>query len=148
MASKRTDPRDPYAPPPMYHDRSGRVVRIGLIAVLLAALGVGYFAWSAGNTQQTAALAPPAQEQHAQQLADAGYYRPQPTPMPQAQPVAPTPQTAAPAPTRHSTPTRSSRTYSAPAESAPPPVNAAPTSPAPPATTTPQMPDTTPPGQG
>jgi hypothetical protein len=143
MASKRTDPRDPYAPPPMYHDRSGRVVRIGLMAILLAALGVGYFAWSAGNPQQTAAVAPPAQ----QQLADAGY-RAQPEQMPQAQPVAPTPPATAPAPTRRSTPARSSRTYSAPAESAPP-VSAAPTTPAPPippATTTPQMPDTTAPG--
>ena len=149
MASKRTDPRDPYAPPPMYHDRSGRVVRIGLMAILLAALGVGYFAWSAGNPQQTAAVTPPAQEQQAQQFADAGYRTP-PEQMPQAQPVAPTPQTTAPAPTRRSTPARSSRTYSAPAESAPPPVSAAPTTPAPipPATTAPQMPDTTPPGQG
>ena len=42
MARKRTD-TDPYAPPPMYHDRSGRFVRIGLIAVLLAAVGIGYF---------------------------------------------------------------------------------------------------------
>ena len=144
MASNRNDPKDPYAPPPMYHDRSGRVVRLGLLAVLLAALGVGYFAWSAGNTQQSAALAPPAQQQ---QLADAsGYYRAQPERMPQAQPVAPTPQATAPAPTRRSTPTRSSRTYSAPpTESAPPPVSQAPTTPAP---TTPQMPDTTPPTQG
>ena len=43
MASKRTDPRDPYAPPPMYHDRSGRVVRIGLMAILLAAGAAFYF---------------------------------------------------------------------------------------------------------
>src|SRR6185312_15022767 len=144
MARKRTD-TDPYAPPPMYHDRSGRFVRIGLIAVLLAAVGVGYFAWSASTPQQTAAVTPPAQQQ---QFADAGY-RAQPEQMPQAQPVAPTPETSAPAPARRSTPARASRTYSAPAESAPP-VSEAPATPAPlpPATATPQMPDTTPPAQG
>ena len=145
MARKRTD-TDPYAPPPMYHDRSGRFVRLGLIAVLLAAVGVGYFAWSASTPQQTAAVTPPAQQQ---QLADAGY-RAQPEQMPQAQPAAPTPEATTPAPTRRSTPARTSRSESPPAESTPPPVSNVPTTPAPipPAATTPQLPDTTPPGQG
>jgi hypothetical protein len=148
MARKRTDTADPYAPPPMYHDRSGAVLRVGLMAVLLAAIGIGYFAWSASTPPQTA-TAPLAQQQ---QLADAGY-RAQPEQIPQAQPAAPTPQTAspAPAPQRRAAPTRSSRSESAePVESTPPPVSNVPTTPAPipPLSATPQTPDSTPPTQG
>lgn len=144
--SKRAAPTDPYAPPPMYHDRSGRLVRIGLIAVLLAALGVGYFAWQAGSPREDAAFAPPAQQQ---QLAQ-NVYRAPPEQIPQAQPAAPTPQATspAPAPVRHrAAPARPSR--SSPVESTPPAAEA-PTTPAPipPATTAPQSPDTTPPAQG
>src|SRR5690348_6927590 len=119
MARKRNDTADPYAPPPMYHDRSGRFVRVGLIALLLAAVGVGYFAWSATSpAPQTATIAPVQQQQ---QLADAGY-RAQPEQIPQAQPVAPTPPTAAPAPERRrSAPVRASRSVP-PEESSPPPV--------------------------
>ena len=142
MAKKSADP---YAPPPMYHDRSEIVLRIGLIAVLLGALGVGYLTWSANNPQQTAASAPIPQ----QQLADAGY-RAQPEQIPQAQPIAPTPPQAAPAPERRAAPvTRRSRSEPEPEESTPPPVSNVPTTPAPiPPTTTPQLPDTTPPAQG
>jgi hypothetical protein len=145
MARKRTDTTDPYAPPPMYHDRSGRVVRVGLMALLLAGLGVGYFAWSA-TTPQQAAVAPVEQQQ---QLADAGYSA-QPEQIPQAQPVAPTPPQAAPTPVRRAAPaTRRSRSETATEES-PPPVSNVPTTPAPipPVTTTPQLPDTAPPVQG
>ncbi|MCC6787124.1 MAG: hypothetical protein IT547_04735 [Hyphomonadaceae bacterium] len=78
--------RDPYAPPPMHHDRSGPVLRVALLAVLLGAAGLGY-AWFAG--QETTPLAPPAEQQ---QLADAGYDA-----APPAAPVT-TPETAEPAP--------------------------------------------------
>jgi hypothetical protein len=148
MARKRTDTTDPYAPPPMYHDRSGRFVRLGLMALLLAGLGVGYFAWSATSPQQTATIAPVAQQQ---QLADSGY-RTQPEQIPQAQPVTPTPPTAAPAPERRraAPAARSSRSAPAAEEATPPPVSSVPTTPAPlpPATATPQLPDTAPPAQG
>lgn len=140
---KRTNSTDPYAPPPMYHDRSGRFVRIGLIAVLLAALGAGYLAWSASTPQQTAAVTPPAAQQ---QLADNGY-RAQPEQIPEAQPVAPTPPAPARVPERRRS--ASSRASAPPAETAPPPVNAAPATPVPiPPTTTPQSPDSVPPTQG
>ncbi|MBS0385694.1 MAG: hypothetical protein JSS00_10150 [Proteobacteria bacterium] len=140
---KRTNSTDPYAPPPMYHDRSGRFVRIGSIAVLLAALGAGYLAWSASSPQQTAAVTPaPAQ----QQLADNGY-RAQPEQIPEAQPVSPTPPAPPPAPERRrSAPSRAS---APPAETAPPPVSGAPTTPVPvPPANTPQSPDSVPPTQG
>lgn len=147
MDRKRTDSADPYAPPPRYRDRSGRLVRVGLMALLLAGLGVGYFAWSA-TTPQQAALAPQEQQQ---QLADAGY-RAQPEQIPQAQPVSPTPSAATPAPDRRrQAPSgRSSRSAPEPQESAPPPVSDVPTTPAPipPAATAPQMPDSAPPAQG
>ena len=143
MARRRHD-ADPYAPPPMYHDRSGRFVRVGLIALMLAAVGVGYFAWSATSPgSQTASLAP-LQEQR--QLADAGY-RAAPEQIPQAQPVAPTPPQAAPAPERRAAPaTRRSRSEPVVEESTPPPVSNV--APIPPVTNTPQLPDTTPPAQG
>ena len=146
MARNRTDTTDPYAPPPMYHDKSGRLVRVGLMALLLAGLGVGYFAWSATTPQQTAAVAPVEQQQ---QLADSGYHA-QPEQIPQAQPVAPTPPpAAAPAPERRRAAT-ASRARSEPApEDSTPPVSSVPTTPAPiPPMTTPQLPDATPPAQG
>jgi len=132
----------------MYHDKSGRLVRVGLMALLLAGLGVGYFAWSATAPQQTAALAPAEQQQ---QLADAGY-RAQPEQIPQAQPVAPTPPETSPAPERRRAAPAARVSRSAPAdESTPPPVSNVPTTPAaplPPTMTSPQAPDTTPPAQG
>ena len=142
MAPKRPNATDPYAPPPMYHDRSGRLVRVGLLALLLAGLGVGYFAWSATTPQQTASA--PVEQQ--QQLADARYNT-QPEQIPQAQPIAPTPPQAAPVRERRVAPvTRRSR--SQPEESTPPPVSNVPTAPIPPVTNTPQLPDTAPPVQG
>ena len=146
MAKRSTDP---YAPPPMYHDRSGAMLRIGLIAVMLAAVGIGYLTWSSTTPQQTAMTNAPVAQQ--QQLADAGY-RAQPEQIPQAQPAAPTPPatTAAPARERRAAPARSSRSESAPVESTPPPVSNVPTTPAPipPLSTAPQTPDSTPPTQG
>jgi hypothetical protein len=129
----------------MYHDRSGRFVRIGLIALIFTAVGVGYFAWSASSPAPQTAAVVPMQEQ---QFADSGY-RAQPEQIPQTQPVVPTPPQAAPAPARRATPaTRRSRAEPAPEESAPPPVSDVPATPIPPVTNTPQLPDTTPPAQG
>lgn len=76
----------------MHHDRSGGVVRVALLAVMLGAAGLGY-AWFSGR--ETTPLVPVAEEQ---QLADAGYDIAPPAPLaatPEA--AAPTP---APAPTR------------------------------------------------
>jgi len=134
----------------MYHDRSGAVLRSGLIAGRLAAVGIGYLTWSASTPQQTAMTNAPVAQQ--QQLADAGY-RAQPEQIPQAQPAAPTPPATspAPAPQRRAAPARSSRSErSEPIESTPPPVSNVPTTPAPipPLSTTPQTPDSTPPTQG
>lgn len=145
MAPKRPNITDPYAPPPMYHDRSGRLVRVGLLALLLAGLGVGYFAWSATTPQQTA-VAPVEQQQ---QLADAGYNT-QPEQIPQTQPVAPAPPQTAPTPERRATATRRSRSEPAPEPEGSAPMSNVPTTPAPipPVTTTPQAPDTAPPAQG
>ena len=75
---KQTNNTDPYAAPPMHHDRSGGVVRVALLAVMLGAAGLGY-AWFSG--QETTPLVPVAEEQ---QMADAGYD------------VAPSPVTLAP----------------------------------------------------
>lgn len=59
---------DPYAPPPMYHDRSGGVVRVALLGGLLGAAALG-FAWM--SSQETAPLVPEVAQE--QQVADAGY---------------------------------------------------------------------------
>ena len=60
--------RDPYAPPPMHHDRSGAVLRVTLLAAVLGAAGLGY-AWMSSQPR-TALVQEAAQEQ---QVADAGY---------------------------------------------------------------------------
>ncbi|ANP44852.1 hypothetical protein [Candidatus Viadribacter manganicus] len=60
--------RDPYAPPPMHHDRSGAVLRVTLLAAMLGAAGLGY-AWM--SSQPRTALVPQATQD--QQVADAGY---------------------------------------------------------------------------
>lgn len=101
MAKKQ--PTDPYAPPPMHHDRSGGLVRFAIIAVLLGAAAWGYMAYS--NGEQTAELTPPAEQQAAnQQLADGTYQTtPQPTTTeaaPAAEPApAAAPRASSPAPT-------------------------------------------------
>ncbi len=59
--------QDPYATPPVKHDRTGAVVRIAIVAALLGAAAWGYVSFTG---QEQAALVPePAQEQ----MADAGY---------------------------------------------------------------------------
>jgi hypothetical protein len=42
MARNPRDPVDPYAAPPRHKDKSGAVLRIGLIAVMLGAAAWGY----------------------------------------------------------------------------------------------------------
>ena len=95
---------DPYAPPPMHHDRSGPVLRVALLAGMLGAAGLGY-AWFAG--QETTPLAPVAEQQ---QLADAGYD----VAPPDAAPVT-APETAQPAPTPAPVQRRAARAERAPA---------------------------------
>jgi uncharacterized protein HemX len=58
---------DPYAPPPMHHDRSGTVLRGVLLAGMLGAAALGYV-WYSG--QEQTALVPEVAEE--QQMADAG----------------------------------------------------------------------------
>ena len=59
---------DPYAPPPMYHDRSGGSVRVVLLAGLLGAAALGYV-WMSGQ-EQTALVPEVAQEQERQKRYD------------------------------------------------------------------------------
>jgi hypothetical protein len=114
--------KDPYAPPPMYHDRSGALVRIVIMAGLLGAAAWGY-TWY--TSQEQTALVPEAVEE--QQLAQAPML---PETPPEAAPeAAPTP---APPP-RAAAPVR----RSAPAEPAPEPVPPPSTSSTPAAPTTP-----------
>lgn len=69
MAKNNTN-SDPYAAPPMHHDKSGAVVRVAILGGLLGAAALGY-AWMAGQPQ-TASLVPEEAAQE-QQMADAGY---------------------------------------------------------------------------
>ena len=108
----QTNTTDPYAPPPMHHDRSGGVLRVALLAVMLGAAGLGY-AWFSG--QETTPLVPVAEEQ---QMADAGYAvappvnpeaapevaQPTPAPAPAQRRAARTERTPAPAPEPEPTP--------------------------------------------
>ncbi len=79
MAKRRST--DPYAPPPMHHDRSGGIVRFVVIAAPLGAAAWGYTVYSQG--EQTADLTPAQTEQQAPaapQIADAAdQAAPQPT---------------------------------------------------------------------
>ncbi|MEZ5972507.1 MAG: hypothetical protein R3C31_11910 [Hyphomonadaceae bacterium] len=56
---------DPYTPPPMHRDRSGAVLRVALLAVMLGAAGLGY-SWFAGQDR-----APSASVAAEQQVAEA-----------------------------------------------------------------------------
>jgi hypothetical protein len=87
--------RDPYTPPPMHHDRSGPVLRVALLAGMLALAGMGY-AWM--QSQPQTALVPEIAEE--QQVADAGYQvEPEiPVAAPEPTSVAPAPQTRRSAP--------------------------------------------------
>lgn len=62
---------DPYAPPPMHHDNSGRFVRVVLLGGMLGAAALGY-AWLSDQGQPTS-LAPPTAVVQDQRTADAGY---------------------------------------------------------------------------
>ena len=132
---------DPYAPPPMHHDRSGAVVRVAIMAALVAAAGWAYMTY--GN--RPAETASNVQVGAPQQMAENTAPIP-PEPMPQAAP-APTAPTAAPAPERRTTPRRSAPEpervpppstsvtppVAPPIQSSPPPVTPIPDSTQPPA---------------
>lgn len=94
-------PADPYAPPPMHHDRSGAFVRLAIAGVLIAGAAWAYFEFGG---HETASLAPPPAAEE-QSLADASQDLP-PSAMPSAEPApAPAPRattrTPAPAPQTH-----------------------------------------------
>jgi hypothetical protein len=46
--NRSEETNDPYAPPPRYKDRSGRVLRVVLLAGLLGLVGWGYVAFNDG----------------------------------------------------------------------------------------------------
>ncbi len=126
--------RDPYTPPPMHHDRSGAVLRVALLAVMLGAAGLGY-AWM--QSQPQTALVPEIVEE--QQMADAGYQvRPEvPVAAPDATNVAPEP-TQAPQARRTAPAERAPAPTPQPEQAAPPPAPIpAPPTPIPPMDTPP-----------
>lgn len=86
---------DPYAPPPRYKDRSGRVLRIVLLAGLLGLVGWGYMAFNEGPSLS-------AQVQEEQTLADSSLdVAPAPLSEPADAPLPPQavePQNSAPTP--------------------------------------------------
>lgn len=136
-------PVDPYAPPPMYHERSGPLVRVAILGALLAVTALGYFALSSGPSHPLGQPETAQTQDTGQQLADAGNTAP-PEAIPEATPAPPpaaTPVRTQPAPVRHSSPRRES----APAETTPAPTMSSPPPIAPvPATPTPIPPDTGP----
>ncbi|MCX7359737.1 MAG: hypothetical protein NT015_16560 [Alphaproteobacteria bacterium] len=128
---------DPYAAPPMHHDRSGGVVRVAILAVMLGAAGLGY-AWLSG--QETTPLVPVAEDQ---QMADAGYDV-APTPPPAA-----APEVASPTPTPAPVQRRSAPVERAPAPAPEPEPTPAPAAITPaPAAPTPLPPMDVPPSTG
>lgn len=96
---------DPYAPPPRYKNKSGAMVRVALLAAMLAGAAWGYVSFA--NAPQTA-LVPVEEQRFAEVRAPDGSYRVNtpnlepaataPAPSPAAQPAA-APRTSAPAPT-------------------------------------------------
>jgi hypothetical protein len=133
----RKTERDPYAPPPMHHDRSGAVLRIAIMAALLGAAAWGYMSFS--NQPQTALVPEVAEEQ---QMAESGYTT-SPSALPPASPAAETTAPAAePPPAPRSTPRRTAPAEPA-SEPVPPPSTS--TTPVAPATPTPIPPVDVPP---
>ncbi|MEJ0059093.1 MAG: hypothetical protein WDM79_05755 [Terricaulis sp.] len=64
---REQQPVDPYAPPPMKRDGSGAVVRIGVIAVMLAGAVWGFTAFNAQQPDEVALTEPaPVQQQFAE----------------------------------------------------------------------------------
>jgi hypothetical protein len=112
-------PADPYAPPPMHHDRSGAIVRIAILAVLLAGVGFGWMYFS--SHQQSAGLvAPAADEQQLADNSDQQVYHTNPAiAAPEAAPQAPAPTPQAPPPRRAAT--QRPAPVHTPTESVPPP---------------------------
>ena len=71
---------DPYAPPPRYKDRSGRVLRVVLLAGLLGLVGWGYLAFNDGPSLS-------AQVSEEQQMADSSLDIAPPEPAPLSEPA-------------------------------------------------------------
>jgi cytoskeletal protein RodZ len=114
--------QDPYAPPPMHHDRSGALVRIVIVAALL---GVAVWGYASFTGREQTALVPEIAEQ--QQMADASSSA-APDTLPEA--TSESLPEAAPAPSAPAR--RTAPAAQQPAESVPPPSTATtPTSPAP-----------------
>jgi hypothetical protein len=95
---------DPYSPPPRHRDRSGAVVRLVIVAGLLAVAVWGYTEY----TQNAGPGLLPAQEE---QVADAGY-EVMPEPIPQGAPTGALSDTP---------PRQNEDTDAAPADDVPPP---------------------------
>lgn len=126
--------RDPYAPPPMHHDRSGVVVRLGILGALVAAAAFGYMSFARNAPPEIAQVEDVAPETApSQQLAENAQTLP-PTPMPQAAPPertpAPAPRRTAPRPSAPE-PVPAPVTRIEPAPITPAPIPAEPTTPAP-----------------
>ncbi|UPT61535.1 MAG: hypothetical protein M0D54_14070 [Hyphomonadaceae bacterium JAD_PAG50586_4] len=81
---------DPYAPPPRYKNKSGAMVRVALLAAMLAAAAWGYMTLQ--NAPRTALVAPAAEEQSFADAAGSQGYAPSAS-APSA-PVAPAATTA------------------------------------------------------
>lgn len=113
---------DPYAPPPMHHDRSGALVRFVIVAALLGAAAWGYVSFMRGD--QTAGLSPPAIEEE-QVALNEDYVLPPATPASEAPaapaPVAPRRSAPAAEPPALDTPPPSTTITPAPAD--PPPAD-------------------------
>jgi hypothetical protein len=80
---------DPYAPPPRYKDRSGRVLRVVLLAGLLGLVGWGYMAFNDGPS--LSAQVSEAEEQ--QMMADSSLDAAPPEPAPLNEPADAPPRT-------------------------------------------------------
>ena len=145
MAPKPNTSNDPYAPPPMYHDRSGRLVRLALLALLVTGLGVGYFAWSASSPRMVAVA--PVEDQ--QQLADAGAVA-RPGQIPRALPAAPIPPRTLVRAEQRGTPSARGSRRGSTLDSVSRPVGGEPATLAPiaPAASAPLQPEAAPPVQG
>jgi len=80
--------RDPYAPPPRHRDRSGAILRVGLLAVLLGAAAWGFMAYDDGPS-----LVAEAPIEQTQRLADSSLD----APLPESEPLV-VPPSVEPAP--------------------------------------------------
>ncbi len=116
---------DPYAPPPRYKNKSGAMVRVALLAAMLAVAAWGYMTLQ--NAPQTALVAPVAEEQSfADADASQGYASPAPvapaaTTAPSYTPsAAPRAPTADPVPPPSTTTTPSGAPATPPSPAAPP----------------------------